>query len=86
MNPIDKVLNLAPMGACLSDCRNFRYTLTRDLNHTTKRPMLICGYNPSTADEIKDDHTMRREIKFADNLAQKMGTPHKLEIPHCEWF
>lgn len=42
----------------------YRYTLTRELGGTG-RPMLFVMLNPSTADDITDDPTIRRCIAFA---------------------
>lgn len=59
-----------------SPCRKYRYTLWRewdcdtltgcsdDLAHAGEYVMFI-GLNPSTADETKDDPTIRRCIRFA---------------------
>jgi hypothetical protein len=57
-------------NATFSPCRSFRYTLVRDL----ERPMFAArdGYvlfvmlNPSTADELADDPTIRRCLGFAE--------------------
>jgi len=51
-------------GALFSDDRTYRYVLWRtwdsDLPHVT-----FIGLNPSTADEVEDDPTIRRCINFA---------------------
>lgn len=59
-----------------SPCRKWRYTLWRewdvdsvtgcsdDLNHAHQYVQFI-GLNPSTADEVQDDPTIRRCIQFA---------------------
>lgn len=64
----------------LSPCRNYRYTLWREwttqadlLNPPTSRSgrwpdnsyAMFIGLNPSTADETKDDQTIRKCIGFA---------------------
>lgn len=49
--------------AVLSIDRRYRYTLTRAWG--TERPFIVIGVNPSTADETKDDPTIRRCIQFA---------------------
>lgn len=53
----------------LSPCRKYRYTLWRDLGDLLSdadRPFLmVIGLNPSTADETKDDPTIRRCKTFA---------------------
>lgn len=50
--------------ATLSDCRQYRFTLTR----TWRAGPHVCfvGVNPSTADHTKDDPTVRRWIHFSD--------------------
>ena len=51
-------------SAVFSRCRKYRYILTRVWN--PKLPLvLFVGLNPSTADEHKDDPTVRRCIGFA---------------------
>ena len=50
--------------AKLSECRKYRYALWRTWDETKPYAMFI-GLNPSTADEIEDDPTIRRCINFA---------------------
>jgi hypothetical protein len=51
-------------GADFSPCRTWRYKLSRRWSLTG--PMIaFVGLNPSTADEIDDDPTVRRCIGFA---------------------
>ena len=56
--------------AVFSDCRRYRYTLWRTwlepllAQHTIRYVNFIC-LNPSTADETKDDNTIRKCVKFA---------------------
>jgi hypothetical protein len=45
------------------ESRKYRYTLTRVWDETKDKVMFI-GLNPSTADEIEDDPTIRRCINF----------------------
>lgn len=53
-------------GAEFSKCRNYRYVLWRRWN--TELPMLsIIGLNPSTANEISDDPTIKRVCAIAKN-------------------
>lgn len=54
-------------GAALSPCRKYRYLLWRSWhpNWTHKRCPVFIGLNPSTADAIEDDSTVRRCIGFA---------------------
>jgi len=51
-------------GAIFSDCRNHRFVLWRIWDESLPKAMFI-GLNPSTANEDKDDATIRRVIKFA---------------------
>lgn len=53
-------------GAEFSDCKQYRYALWRqwDWQGYANQVMFI-GLNPSTADEKKDDPTIRRCIRFA---------------------
>jgi len=51
-------------GAMFSPCRTYRYTLWRWWEDVLPYAMFI-GLNPSTADETKDDPTVRRCIRFA---------------------
>lgn len=51
-------------SADFSPCRNYRYTLWRWWDESKPYVMFI-GLNPSTADEIEDDPTIRRCVNFA---------------------
>jgi len=51
-------------GALLSACRKYRYQLQREWDSKGKTCAFI-GLNPSTADEINDDPTIRRCVQFA---------------------
>lgn len=51
-------------GAQFSECRTYRYALWRRWNADDSDVGFI-GLNPSTADEAKDDPTIRRCIGFA---------------------
>lgn len=42
----------------------YRYTLWRWFDLTNARYVLFCGLNPSTADAIQDDPTIRRCVDF----------------------
>lgn len=56
------------MSAIFSPCRTWRYTLTRMLADDESAPFgtaMFIGLNPSTADEVQDDPTVRRMIGFA---------------------
>ena len=50
--------------AQFSECRNYRYALWREWDESKPQAMII-GLNPSTADETKDDPTVKRCINFA---------------------
>jgi hypothetical protein len=55
-----------------SDDRLYRYTLWRKWigndYHRMEQYLMIIGLNPSTADETKDDPTIRRCVDFAKRL------------------
>lgn len=48
-----------------SPCRRYRYTLWRGFDTFNEGYAMFVGLNPSTADETKDDPTVRRCIRFA---------------------
>jgi hypothetical protein len=50
--------------ARFSRCREYRYTLERSWN-SGKGTVLFIGLNPSTADHLRDDPTIRRCVRFA---------------------
>lgn len=52
----------------LSPCRTYRYTLWRNFGGgVADGYAMFIGLNPSTADEINDDNTIRRCIAFAQS-------------------
>jgi hypothetical protein len=51
-------------GAVFSECRRYRYRLWREWDLTKGRVCFV-GVNPSVADELLDDHTIRKEVGFA---------------------
>lgn len=51
-------------GATFSPCGTFRYALERTWD-VSGRPCAFVGFNPSTADALADDPTIRRCIGFA---------------------
>jgi len=53
-------------GAYFSDCRKYRYALWR-IWDKSKQLVMFIGLNPSTANESKDDPTIRRVKKFASD-------------------
>jgi hypothetical protein len=59
--------------AVLDSARVYRYALWRDwtgelLGGEPFRPLCVIGLNPSTADALKDDPTIRRCVDFARRL------------------
>lgn len=52
------------MGAIFSPCRTWRYTLWRDVGDTALGTAAFIGLNPSTADEVQNDPTIRRCMGF----------------------
>jgi hypothetical protein len=50
--------------ATISDCGRFRYLLSRTWNADLP-PLLFVMLNPSTADALEDDATIRRCVNFA---------------------
>jgi hypothetical protein len=61
---MDKNLNIIK-GARISDCKKYRYWLTRTWDDTLPQAIFI-GLNPSTADAQKDDQTIRKLVNYAD--------------------
>ena len=59
-----KQLDPIQRSAVFSPCRTYRYSLSR--HWAPKRGYaLFIGLNPSTADELQDDPTIRRCVRFA---------------------
>lgn len=52
-------------GAEISECGRYRYRLHRQLQPAFDRTCLFAMLNPSTADGLEDDNTIRRCIRFA---------------------
>jgi hypothetical protein len=48
-----------------SPCRHYRYVLWREWKATNMEYAMFIGLNPSTADEIRDDPTIRRCAGYA---------------------
>ena len=100
VDPLSELLSRAPVGAKLDSTRRNRFSLTREIaddsgNCHAVRPILFCGYNPSTADETVDDRTLRREIAFAKDLggsylvkvnllSQRATKPEKIVFSEAE--
>jgi len=59
-----KTLRYLVSEAEVSACGVYRYSLTRRLS-MGDRVILFVGLNPSTADAVRDDPTIRREIGYA---------------------
>lgn len=49
----------------LSACRQYRYCLWREWDMANPKYALFIGLNPSTADEMEDDPTIRRCVNYA---------------------
>lgn len=62
-------MDYSKTGAKISTCGKYRYALWRRWN-TERPPILVVGLNPSTANEITDDPTIRRCVRF---VAQARG-------------
>ncbi|MGI3901255.1 MAG: DUF1643 domain-containing protein [Janthinobacterium lividum] len=56
------------MSAVLPSCRRYRYRLDRNVHLFGTSTLGFCLHNPSTADEVADDPTVRRCISFAEAL------------------
>lgn len=65
-------------SAIFSPCRRWRYDLWRYLDNPGDRMIAFIGLNPSTADESKNDSTIRRCIDFAQRWGY--GTIHMLNL------
>ena len=57
-------MKIIKKSAIFSPCNQYRYSLSRVWN-LSQKPALIIGLNPSTADEKKDDPTIRRSMHYA---------------------
>lgn len=63
---LSKPINMTTRETILSLCRTYRYTLWRDVgNLGGDGYAMFIGLNPSTADEVLDDPTIRRCMAFA---------------------
>lgn len=52
-------------SATFSPCRTYRYSLWRRWGAPEQGYAMFIGLNPSTADEVEDDPTIRRCVQFA---------------------
>lgn len=69
LDPME-LLNPRLRVTTFSDCRRYRYTLWREWDDGLfsmggENYLMVIGLNPSTADETKNDPTIRRCIAFA---------------------
>lgn len=70
-------------GALLSPDRMYRYALWRIWDDT--RPLInFIGFNPSTADELIDDPTIRRCVGYAQSWVERRGVTDKEPNPPIE--
>lgn len=53
------------MAAILSSCEKYRYRLERDIGLLDELVIAYFGVNPSTADALVDDNTVKRWIGFS---------------------
>lgn len=67
MNDPDSTSGLEAGPAVLSEDRKYRYLLTRTWS-AQKPSVTYIGLNPSTADEVALDPTLRRCVGFAEGL------------------
>lgn len=58
-------------SAIISDCGTWRYRLERDLGAAAGPVVAIFGVNPSTADAVVDDQTIRKDMGFGRRLGWK---------------
>lgn len=58
---------LTPGSAVISECGLYRYRLDRHLQNSGPVAAIL-GVNPSTADALIDDQTIRKDIGFASRL------------------
>ena len=54
-------------NAVISDCGRYRYALSRKISHESEKTLCFICLNPSTADAKKDDPTVRRCMRFAQD-------------------
>lgn len=57
--------SLKESNATFSPCRTYRYSLWRRWGTPEQGYAMFIALNPSTADEVEDDNTVRRCIQFA---------------------
>ena len=54
-------------GATFSEDKKYRYLLERVMSHDNRSTVAFIGLNPSTADHMQDDPTIRRCVGFAES-------------------
>lgn len=59
------------MSAIISNCKNYRYLLERDISPSGKGTILFIMLNPSTADHSIDDPTIKRCLSFSTNFCME---------------
>ncbi len=67
-------------GAVISDDGLYRYALSRIWDRSKQAAMFV-GYNPSTADALKDDPTIRRCVTHVLRLTKGGHPSHPLYLP-----
>lgn len=66
MQLLDPLYDQLPGYPCAwSPCESYRYTLWRVWGPNPSKIFMCVGLNPSTADEVQNDPTIRRVISFA---------------------
>lgn len=81
-------------GATFSEDRQDRYMLERVMSHDNRSTVAFVGLNPSTADHMQDDPTIRRCVGFAErwgygrivmlNLFSYRATDPEVMLAHKE--
>ena len=71
--------------ALFSECRRYRYLLTREISARNLPSLGVIMLNPSTADAFRDDPTIRRVRQFATRWGYErilIGNLFALRSPH----
>lgn len=64
---MSQAITIRESDALFSDCMRYRYILFRRWGDKVHPTCMFIGLNPSTADEVNDDPTVRRCIRFAQS-------------------